>query len=160
MRNRAIICPTNNSAPPQSSATTISPPAPLHPSTKAGVPELARQMWPTEPLLFCFYFASDVGSRDGICNPRMSATCAPGLTEKIAMHNYRNTSDAAKGRGSRERNRWPDVKNAATSRRSSRRKGVGGVCGDGAGGGVGQSVCLSVGLSVFVYAQTQRPAGG
>ena len=76
------------------------------------------------------------------------------------MHNYRNTSDAAKGRGSRERNRWPGVKNAATSRRSSRRKGVGGVCGDAAGGGVAQSACLSVGLSVFVYAQTQRPAGG
>ena len=76
----------------------------------------------------------------------MSATCAPGLTEKIAMHNYRNTSDAAKGRGSRERNRWPGDKNAVTSRRSSRRKGVGGVCSDSAGGGVGQSVCLSVGL--------------
>ena len=33
-------------------------------------------------LLFCFYFASDVGSRDGSCNPRVSATCAPSLTQK------------------------------------------------------------------------------
>ena len=128
--------------------TTLTPPCGLRP-----VVDVAKRK-------YFVHFASAVGPRDGSCNPRMSATCAPSLTEKIAMHNYRNTSDAAKGRGSRERNRWPGVKNAATSRRSSRRKDVDGVCGDGAGGGVGQSVCLPVGLSVFLYAQTQRPARG
>ena len=45
----------------------------------------------------------------------MSAACAPGLTEKIAIRNDRNINDAAKGRGSRERNRWPGVKFEVTS---------------------------------------------
>ena len=61
-------------------------------------------------LLFLFYFSSAVGSRDGSCNPRMGATCAPSLVEKIMINNDRNNNDAAKGRGSWERIRWPDAK--------------------------------------------------
>ena len=53
---------------------------------------------------------SAVGSRDGSRNPRMGATCAPSLIEKIMINNDRNNNDAAKGRGSWERIRWPDAK--------------------------------------------------
>ena len=38
---------------------------------------------------FCFAFA--VGSRDGSCNPQMSAMCALGFTEKIAIHAFGGT---------------------------------------------------------------------
>ena len=62
-----------------------------------------------------FYFASAVGSRDGSCNPRMVATCASSLTEKIIINNDRNSTDAAKGRSSKKRDRWPDVKFEVTS---------------------------------------------
>ena len=66
-------------------------------------------------VAFLFYFASAVGSRDGSRNPRMSATCAPSLIEKIIINNDRNNNDAAKGRGSWERIRWPDAKFEVTS---------------------------------------------
>ena len=66
-------------------------------------------------LLLLFYFASAVGSRDGSRNPRMGATCAPSLIEKIIINNDRNNNDAAKGRGSWERIRWPDAKFEVTS---------------------------------------------
>ena len=58
---------------------------------------------------------SAVGSRDGSRNPRMGATCAPSLIEKIIINNDRNNNDAAKGRGSWERIRWPDAKFEVTS---------------------------------------------
>ena len=58
---------------------------------------------------------SAVGSRDGSRNPRMGATCAPSLIEKIITNNDRNNNDAAKGRGSWERIRWPDAKFEVTS---------------------------------------------
>ena len=45
----------------------------------------------------------------------MGATCAPCLIEKIIMNNDRNNNDAAKGRGSWERIRWPDAKFEVTS---------------------------------------------
>ena len=66
-------------------------------------------------VVFLFYFASAVGSRDGSRNPRMAATCAPSLIEKIIINNDRNNNDAAKGRGSWERIRWPDAKFEVTS---------------------------------------------
>ena len=45
----------------------------------------------------------------------MGATCAPSLIEKIIINNDRNNNDAAKGRGSWERIRWPDAKFEVTS---------------------------------------------